>query len=261
MVEGRVDLPRRYARWHPARLHQGLRADWGRQGYKSKRCAEAFEREWSDSAPFEPDTDTANSVRSTRECSPHWVGCRYEEDAMLDKLSRLGATPADVSGELTAARLKSLEAATGVLPEDYTNLLLHFGGDIEFSAIVAYRPDVPSPWTSDDGRDTLEMLYGLESKYGLSVLEMYNRYRTRIPTGWIPIGAAPGGNQICLYIRDRASAHVGFWDHGSEVAPGLSPRSDGLTSIAVSLQNFVDRLTPEKPSTNVPDDVKVDLRF
>lgn len=180
---------------------------------------------------------------------------------MLDKLSRLGATPANVSAEVTAARLKSFETVTGVLPEDYANLLLHFGGDIEFSAIVAFRPDVPSPWTSGDGRDTLEMLYGLGSKYGLSVLEMYKRYSTRIPTGWIPIGAAPGGNQICLYIRDQASARVSFWDHESEVAPGLSPGSDGLTSIAVSLQDFVDRLTPERPSTNVPNDVKVDLRF
>lgn len=180
---------------------------------------------------------------------------------MLDKLARLGASPISIPEVQKADQLASLEAQVGSLPDDYRKLLLYFGGDIEFNALIVFRPDVPSPWASSDGMDALEMLYGLASKYRLSALEMYETYRDRIPARWMPIGAAPGGNQICLYIGDSTEQPVGFWDHESEVGPDMPSSSYGMTAIAGSLREFIDRLRPEEPPKDVPDNVKVDLHF
>lgn len=131
---------------------------------------------------------------------------------MLDKLARLGATPTAIPEAQKAQQLARLEAATGPLPDYYRKLLLHFGGDIEFSTLVAFRPDVPSPWTSRDGTDSLEMLYGLTSKYHLTAREMFDTYRDRIRTGWIPIGAAPGGIK---YASTLATPMSSLWVSGT----------------------------------------------
>lgn len=180
---------------------------------------------------------------------------------MLDKLTQLGAEPIDVPAERKAQLLAVVEAELGPLPDDYRKLLLHFGGDIEFKSFVKFRSDEPSPWAADDGTDSLEMLYGLSSKYSSTMLEMFETYEGRIPADWIPIGEAPGGNQVCLKIRPSGSQSVGFWDHESEVGPGLPPSNDGMTMITDSLRDFIDRLTKEDPPDNGPRAVKVDLQF
>ncbi|WP_175816942.1 SMI1/KNR4 family protein [Burkholderia diffusa] len=181
---------------------------------------------------------------------------------MLDKLSQLGAIPNELSSERKMQLLASLEAEVGPLPDDYRNLLLHFGGDVEFNSLIKFRSDEPSPWAADDGTDSLELLYGLSSKYGSAMLERFETYKGRIPADWIPIGEAPGGNQVCLRISPLGGAHsVEFWDHESEVGPGLPPHGTGLTRITDTLQDFVSRLTPEDPPENAPRAVKVDLQF
>ncbi|NTY35912.1 SMI1/KNR4 family protein [Burkholderia diffusa] len=188
------------------------------------------------------------------------IGSRGE--AMMDKLSQLGATPIDQPLKAKMQMLVDLEAEVGRLPDDYRNLLMHFGGDIEFHSSIKFHADEPSPWAAEDRTDSLEILYGLKSKYGLSMLRMVATYKGRIPVGWIPIGEAPGGNQICLMIHPSGSSQsVEFWDHESEVGPGLPPSGDGLTKVASSLQDFVNRLTPENPPENSPRAVKIDLRF
>ncbi|WP_175830539.1 SMI1/KNR4 family protein [Burkholderia cepacia] len=180
---------------------------------------------------------------------------------MLDKLSQLGATPNKLSSETKMRLLASVEAEVGPLPDDYRNLLLHFGGDIEFNSLIKFRSDEPSPWVAQDGTDSLELLYGLSSKYGSTILERVETYKGRIPADWIPIGEAPGGNQVCLRIHPSGVRSVEFWDHESEVGPGLPPRGTGLTKITDTLQEFVSRLTPEDPPANAPRAVKVDLQF
>lgn len=129
---------------------------------------------------------------------------------MQDKLARLGAALAAIPEAQKAQQLAHLEAQTGPLPDYYKKLLLHFGGDIEFSTLAAFRPDVPSPWTSSDGTDSLEMLYGLTSKYRLTARETFDTYRDRIKTGWIPIGAAPGGESNMSPHRGRRGAACRF---------------------------------------------------
>ncbi|WP_082741946.1 SMI1/KNR4 family protein [Burkholderia sp. MSMB1072] len=180
---------------------------------------------------------------------------------MLDKLSQLGATPIDAPENRKAQLLATVESEVGPLPDDYRKMLLYFGGDIEFKSFIKFRSDEPSPWAAKDGTDSVEMLYGLSSKYGSSILEMFDTYKGRIPADWIPIGEAPGGNQVCLKVRPSGGDQsIGFWDHESEVGPGLPPSSDGLTIITNSLQDFINRLTPEDPP-DAPRAVKVDLQF
>ena len=136
---------------------------------------------------------------------------------MLDKLTQLGAEQMVVPEERKAQLLTALEVELGPLPDDYRKLLLHFGADIEFNSFIKFHSDEPSPWAADDGTESLEVLYGLSSKYGATMLEMFETYKGRIPADWIPIGEAPGGNQVCLKIRapggqsvaSRGVAHTG----------------------------------------------------
>ncbi|KFL54101.1 hypothetical protein JM78_11380 [Burkholderia pyrrocinia] len=184
------------------------------------------------------------------------------DDVMMDKLSQLGATPIDLLSKTKMQILAALEVKVGRLQDDYRNLLLHFGGDIEFSSLIKFRADESSLWAAEDGTESLEILYGLKSKYGSSILQMFETYKGRIPEDWIPIGEAPGGNQICLRIHPSDGFQsVEFWNHDSEVGPGLPPSGDGLTKIANSLRDFVNRLTPEDPPENIPRAVEVDLQF
>ena len=181
---------------------------------------------------------------------------------MMDKLSQLGATPIDLLSETKTQMLAVLEAKVGRLSSDYRNLLLHFGGDIKFSSLIKFRSDEPSPWAAEGGTDSLEILYGLKSKYGSSILRMFETYKERIPEDWIPIGEAPGGNQIYPRIHpSNGTQSVEFWDHESEVGSGLPQSGDGLTKITSSLWDFVIRLIREGPPENAPRAVKLDCQF
>lgn len=111
---------------------------------------------------------------------------------MLFKLEALGAKPGSLSRKERDALLNKVESRFFPLPQRYRELLQHFGGDIEFDSLVEFRPDARSPWTSGNGTDAIELLYGLQSRHGLSVIEMFDRYAGRVPREWFPIGAAPG---------------------------------------------------------------------
>lgn len=103
-----------------------------------------------------------------------------------------------------------------------------------------------------DGIDSLEILYGLSSKYGSTTPERFETYKGRIPADWIPIGEAPGGNQVCLSIHPSGARSVEFRDQESEVGPGLPPRGTGLTKTTDTLQAFVSQLTSEDPPEHAP---------
>lgn len=180
---------------------------------------------------------------------------------MLAKLEQLGAKSIRLGISEKNRLIQQIESTVGALPQAYKDVLLHFGGDIEFDAMIAFSADIPSPWASPDKTDSLEMLYGLTSKYGTSVIDVFDTYKGRIPAGWFAIGAAPGGNQICIHIGGTADGSIAFWDHESEVGPDMPKRSDGITLIAPNLEEFIARLIRESPSGDVSNDVKVDLRF
>jgi hypothetical protein len=180
---------------------------------------------------------------------------------VLKKLIELGVVPVQIPEEEKTRLLDHLEAMVGVLPDAYRLMLSHFGGDLQFSSLVCFRADIPSPWACGEGKDALDILYGLTSKYEVSASEMFDIYIGRIPDGWVPNGASAGGNQICLHTGNKERQSVGFWDHESELRPGLPARGGGITLIAPSLADFIDGLTPDQDSGNVLNQVRVNLRF
>jgi hypothetical protein len=69
----------------------------------------------------------------------------------------------------------------------------------------------PSPWSDEQGTDTLESLYGLaESGKEYTVFEMADTYWNDFRDQWLPIGASSGDNQICLCLKEVCRERFGF---------------------------------------------------
>jgi hypothetical protein len=64
------------------------------------------------------------------------------------------------------------------------------------------------------------------------------------------VAHAPGGNLICLSLREEDRGTVWFWDHEQEAEEGDPPREDNLTMVAESFDEFASRLV-------APDDADV----
>ena len=127
--------------------------------------------------------------------------------------------------------LEFVERALGSrLPDGLRILLLKFVDPIIFDADVSFRPAERSRWEDTNGLLSLEILYGLTDD-DWSLIKMNDTYRGRIPSEFIAIGDAGGGNQICL---DTATGRVLFWDHEA--------RSGGLSTIAESFDEFSSAL-------------------
>jgi hypothetical protein len=94
-------------------------------------------------------------------------------------------------------------------------------------------PDERSPLDGKDGYRSVDILYGLGS--GRNSIERYAAtYEGEVPPSFVPIGGAPGGNQICM---DNQGA-IYLWDHESN-------RDEGFWRIAPSMDAFLDRLEPD----------------
>ena len=113
--------------------------------------------------------------------------------------------------------LNTLEASIGLIPESYRAYLLHFGVSVLFDVNVVFKALQPSPWSDEQGNDTLESLYGLaESGKEYTVLEMAVTYRNDFREQWLPIGASSGDNQICLCLKGGMPGEIWFWDDESD---------------------------------------------
>jgi hypothetical protein len=115
----------------------------------------------------------------------------------------------------------------------YRELLTTFGGAIMFENGAKFIPDERSPLDGKDGYQSLDILYGLGS--GRDSIERYAAtYEGEVPPSFVPIGGAPGGNQICM--DSHGALHL--WDHESN-------RDEGFWRIAASMDAFLDRLEPD----------------
>src|SRR3989442_1619 len=96
----------------------------------------------------------------------------------------------------------------GALPDDYKSFLKSENGG---------RPE-PNQFrfTTKDGKvenDTVHYFFALyEGRVG-SLKRSFERYKGRIPVGYLPIAIDPFGNLIVLRIATQNCGRVYFWDH------------------------------------------------
>ncbi|MBO2916002.1 SMI1/KNR4 family protein [Enterobacter sichuanensis] len=180
----------------------------------------------------------------------------------MKKIERFGAKPASLPSDELIKCLNTLEASIGLIPESYRVYLLHFGASVLFNINVVFKALQPSPWSDEQGNDTLESLYGLaESGKEYTVLEMADTYRNDFREQWFPIGASSGDNQICLCLKGGMSGEIWFWDHESDPIFNDSVVTSGLTKIANSFEEFVDMLAVQDDKIDASDVIKVELDF
>lgn len=181
---------------------------------------------------------------------------------MLKKIERFGAKSTSLPSDELIRSLNTLEASIGPIPESYRAYLLHFGVSVLFDVNVVFKALQPSPWSDEQGNDTLESLYGLaESGKEYTVFEMAATYRNDFRDQWLPIGSSSGDNQICLCLKGNMSGEIWFWDHESDQIFNDSKVISGLTKIANSFDEFVGMLNVQDDKIDVSGVIKVDLDF
>lgn len=181
---------------------------------------------------------------------------------MTEKIDSLGASPwYDTDGFIL---INDLEAfAESDFPEDYKYFLEKYKNGIAFDKDVAYIPDVHSPWaTKGKGWQSLDFFYGLNEGRG-SVKSALEKYKDRIPEGYIPIAEAPGGNLIIISCRKKSRGRVFFWDHeGEPDVRGEDEVASNIYLIKNSFTDFIDAVFEKKGGVSDDDGLEgFDLRF
>lgn len=127
-----------------------------------------------------------------------------------NKLSQLGLT--SIYGYSPIREVEKIEETFGfILPNEYKEFLHKFGtlnfSDIE---IVFYPAN-----TNNEEALTIVNFYGVKGdNYNLKLI--INRYNDRIPDDLIPIAECPGGDQLCIGIKNKAFDKIYYWDHNKE---------------------------------------------
>jgi len=166
------------------------------------------------------------------------------------KLAALGArTLTDEVTDPAAATEQLRQAFGGALPDAYLAMLRDYRGPIVFDRSVSYRPVQNSPFDRSDGTQGLEVLYGLGDGRD-SVIAAQATYGGRVPASTLPIGAAPGGNQICLVLTGPRTGAVFFWNHDDERQITGEDEHDfgNMYLIANSLPDFIQSLEADPDS-------------
>ena len=161
-----------------------------------------------------------------------------------DKFRKLGArSMRDDVADVAAAAVQLRDAVGEGLPETYLAILQDYRGAVVFERSVAYRPIQRSPFDRKDGTQGFEVLYGLGTGAN-SVIAALDTYRGRVPASALPIGEAPGGNQICLILSGTKRGQVFFWDHDHERQITGHDGNDfgNMYLIANDVEDFVARL-------------------
>ena len=106
-------------------------------------------------------------------------------------------------------------------------------------------------WLPDTPVEVSEFL-GVGLPDDLDLISVRDAYRDRVPSRYLPIAHAEGGNLILLSADEHDPA-VYFWDHEQEVEAG---GEDGaLELVASSFEQFVAALspTPDVPVAQVEE--------
>jgi hypothetical protein len=86
-------------------------------------------------------------------------------------------------------------------------------------------------------------MFGLDDGPNGSLAENVERYRDRLPAGFMPIGLDQGGNLLTLALTGEAAGSIYFWDHEDELDDeGLSKTDmSNMYRIASDIEQLFER--------------------
>ena len=128
----------------------------------------------------------------------------------------------------TALAVEELERRVGTLPAEYREFLLSADGG------------QPEPNVDQEHQEC-----GVSEFFSIqAAIEQRDKLRGRVPSDFLPIASAAGGNLVCLRIRGEDVGSVYFWDHELEPASGESVVGMNMYRIAASVGEFLAHLRP-----------------
>lgn len=103
---------------------------------------------------------------------------------------------------------------------------------------------------------SLDIIYGLSAD-GHNIVQRNEMYSGRIPDNTYAFGESPTGDQLCI---DKATGAIHYWAHDA------ADVDRGYVLISSSLEDFLNRLTPEETSDSEALEkskkiVSIDLSF
>lgn len=140
-------------------------------------------------------------------------------------LTKLGIEqPNVISDNLRSNNLIEIEKKYALsIPNEYKEFILSYD-EVFFENEIEFKPIEPSPLTTNEGKQYFDGFYGLNS-----LSEQIECYESRMPNCLIPIGECPGGNLICLGVKEAALGKIYFWNHENELRAKIMVGENKLT--------------------------------
>ncbi len=163
---------------------------------------------------------------------------------MITFLSKLGTRTLkeDFSDQCSYEQIRSELSIS--LPNEYVSVLKFYSGSIVFDNGAAFKPKQKTPVDSSNNFQSLEVLYGLSGDSNL--IKINKMYKDQIPAGFITIGEAVGGNQICISINGGG---IYFWFHEAKYS------DESLFLVSNSLDDFINSLMVDDPQLECTRDI------
>ena len=126
----------------------------------------------------------------------------------------------------------------GNLPNDYKDFLMKYNGGQPQPNSFRFFSD------RNDG-SSVDQFLSLGREKHSNLLNYYENYKDRIPSGFIPIAHDAGGNLIIMELKSNSN-RIYFWDHEFEVDDGETPNMDNVYYINQSFTKFINDLYKEE---------------
>lgn len=143
-----------------------------------------------------------------------------DRNLIIKALLNLEVKPPDtLPDKMKNKELKFIEEKYKILiPNEYKEFLLNYN-EVFFENEVKFKLIELSPWATLEGTQIFDGFYALNSQNSIS--EQIDCYANRMPSSLIPIGECPGGNLICIGVKESAFGKIYFWDHENELEAKL----------------------------------------
>ena len=124
-------------------------------------------------------------------------------------------------------------------PSDYKDFLSFYGlSSFEEYVYFPFEENYPK-----DDVGLLNVFFGVNSNDVYDIIKNYDNYQRRISLDLLPIANDPGGNIICISVKNNIGA-VYYWDHEDEIVveKGEEIDNSNLYLIANSFDEFIKSL-------------------